>query len=191
MNRLYHSAHLEEVDTERKLLSIKKDGCSIFRHDITKFIPECYKKCDVIYIDTSWNIGYKHFMERAGEEKSSYSGYLKALASVVLIGKPTWIITGKHAKKKLPVASRKLEIKLNGRHDGILLGWNDDNDYSFSGDGDFLNQIANVYSHVGDPCCGYGNTGEAFKNHGKLFTMSDINSKCVYISAKRLLDYEC
>jgi 2-polyprenyl-3-methyl-5-hydroxy-6-metoxy-1,4-benzoquinol methylase len=42
-----------------------------------------------------------------------------------------------------------------------------------------IGHLARRYARVGDFCCGYGRTLRLFARHGKRFTGSDYNARCI------------
>ena len=190
MSKIYHSALQEPIDCDTEIIQAEFNGDIVFRNDITTGLSKKYEKCDVLYSEPSWMQGYNKFINRAGKEKSNYNQYLSSISEIVeSCGKPIWIVLGAHAYSRITKPERVLNMKLHG-YSTTVLGWNDYNEYAFTDNYDFINELAKIYNCVGDFCCGYGNTGEIFKNNGKSFVMSDINGKCVYQVARRLFGYE-
>jgi hypothetical protein len=187
--KIYHSALNEELNIDKEIMMCKNNGSEVHKHDICHGLPSYYDKCDVLYSEPAWLDGFQKFMHRA-ESEGVYDEYLKAISDIISESKkPTWLIIGKHAHKKIPKPHRVEPIKIHN-YWTTMLCWNDENEYSANTNYDFIEQISEKYQCVGDFCCGYGNTGKAFLNKGKQFVMSDINGKCVYHIAKELLGYE-
>lgn len=190
MKELYHSALTEELEIGKEIIQAKFNGDIVFRHDITCGLPGDFNRCDILYSEPSWLQGYSKFINRAGKETSNYNQYLASLSEIIeTADKPIWIILGAHAYSRIPKPDRTLNIQLHNYRTTVL-GWNDDTEYSFKTNYDFITELARTYNCVGDFCCGYGNTGKIFKEHNKSFVMSDINGKCVYQVAKELMGYE-
>lgn len=189
MKKIYHSALQEELSIKNEILMCKNNGDIVRKVDICNGLHKDFESCDVLYSEPAWLDGYQKFMERSNSQ-STYKNYLSALCEIIeSTSSPIWLVIGKHAHKKLLTPDRIERVKIHN-YWTTLLGWNDDNEYSFNTNYDFINQIAERYERTGDFCCGYGNTGKIFKEHGKGFVMSDINGKCIYYIAKELMGYE-
>lgn len=190
MKQAYHSALQDELEIDKEILMCKNGGNEAHQHDICYGLPGYFEKCDILYSEPAWLDGFDKFIKRANGEKAIYDEYLLALTGIIQEGnKPLWLVIGKHAHKKLPKPERIEEIKIHN-YKTTILGWNDQNKYSFVSNYDFIDQISNHFQFVGDFCCGYGNTGKAFISKGKRFVMSDINGKCIYYIAKEMMGYE-
>jgi len=200
MKKVYHSALKDPLMIEQEM-NMWSDGINLaMRADIRKLdlwvennnrlYEDYYSHCDVYYTEPSWLDGYEKFMDRADQERYSFEEYLLHLHRLVKeCIRPLWMVIGTHALKQLPKPDRLEKIKLHGYHTN-LVGWNDQQEYSFTDNYDFIRQLAEKYNCVGDFNCGYGNTGRIFKESGKKFIMSDINGKCIYYIAKTLMGYE-
>lgn len=190
--KIYHSAlkSIRPIGGERELDRYEHNGCIVFRHDICNGLTDDFNYCDVLYSEPAWLDGYELFIDRANKERSNYDQYLKSIATIIeQWDKPIWLIIGKHARNKLPVPDRMEPIGIHGYQTEIL-GWNDNQKYQFKTNYDFIYELSNQYSCIGDFNCGYGNTGKIFKKAGKAFVMSDINGKCIYYIASEIMDYE-
>jgi hypothetical protein len=192
MKRIYHSALKEPVDIPEELDFFSDGINTVFKSDIRNIDlgTSPYSDCDVIYTEPSWLDGFEKFISRANAELHSFEEYLLYLSRLIEnCTRPLWMVMGTHALKNLPTPHRKEEIKLHG-YPTNLLGWNDNESYTFTDNYNFIKQLAENYNCVGDFNCGYGNTGRIFQQAGKNFVMSDINGKCVYYIAKTLMGYD-
>lgn len=192
MKHYYHSALKEPIHISNEIVSYSDENNIVFKCDLRNISlnTDMYNKCDVFYTEPSWVDGFEKFISRANAESQSFDEYLLYLARLIKeCNRPFWMIMGTHALKKLPAAHRNEKIKLHG-YTTNLLGWNDNNEYVFTNNYDFIKQLTEHYGCVGDFNCGYGNTGRIFKEAKKKFVMSDVNGKCVYFIAKTLMGYE-
>lgn len=186
--KIYHSALTQPLKVEKELSYYGSNGNFAIKRDICKGLPEEFRLCDVIYSEPSWLMGYEKFMNRA-ESEGDYKRYLQSISNVVeSTSNPIFIITGRHALKRLPIPHYSQEIKLF-HHDSFLLAWNGEIKHKVKNTDELLDYLSDKYKKVGDFCCGYGNTARVFLNKGKEFVMSDINGKCVYYIAKELMGH--
>jgi len=176
----YHSAlHPQSAtDTEADRVIIG-ESIAMF-NDITQYplLPVEYQKCDVLYTELSWVAGLSVFNERA-KRGVPYKYYIDALNRIISSFRtPIFIVAGKKDCKLLPKPELFLLTKLNGApaQENIYntLYWGEHNTTT-----DIINQLAEDFECVGDFCCGYGNTGNIFREHGKQFVMSDYNKQCI------------
>ena len=163
-------------------------GNVVFRHDITIGIHPLFKGANVIYIEPPWKDGYEEFNGRAGINTAlSYNDYLETIKKVIIeLNKPSVCIMGKHMQQTLS-PDLVIDIKLHNYKClaglwKIELGSDNPKD-SYS----LIEILASKYNRVLDFCCGYGNTGLIFKDHGKRFIMSDLNGRCVAYVATEIM----
>lgn len=176
----YHSALKPESNTVHECQSFTCDLGTAFVWDIMNGLPAEYLSCDLLYSEPSWMDGYEKFITRSGKTSRSYSDYLAAIRRIIENRHcPVVMILGKNAVHHLPKYDSAIAVKLNG-YQTIAYAWGTDISALANETHDYLiDSLALRFDVVGDFCCGYGGTGLRFAEHGKLFVMSDINSKCV------------
>jgi hypothetical protein len=147
---------------------------------------------DVIYSEPSWKDGYKVFLSRVGSGAyswSDYLAYLRGISNIVRgLGVPSFLLIGKHMVKHL---NPDTVVTLSHHGYPSLLGiWNVSGQVpeGLANSGDIVEYVSSKYAKVWDFCCGYGNIAQAMRSKGKQFVCSDINKKCLYYIADKLLD---
>jgi len=183
----YHSA-LHPPNDAQPAERFERDGSVAFVYDMAAHggvLPAEYGDCDVLYTEMAWRPGYRIFQDRAGSEgTTSFAEYLEALSGMVSrMAVPACIVTAPSLVRYMPAPEQSLALRFpddlhrNGRCVALVYRT------TLAPDGDVttdvLDDLAARYLHVGDPCCGYGNTGRAFVERGGRFTMSDINATCI------------
>jgi hypothetical protein len=187
---MYHSFRNDEIKIFSSLERLEKDGDIAFAHDLTLGLPKDYNDCDILYSEPSWLLGYDIFSKRAETISGSYKTYIDVLSKLTFNKKPIVLIIGKNALKKMNQNFTQKKVKLNN-HWETAYGWNIDiSKYDVNLNYDLIKCLSKDFNKVGDMNCGYGNTGRIFKDNGKNFVMSDINSKTIYYVAKKLMNYE-
>jgi len=187
---MYHSS-LKEPARAPAVQRADVHGSVALVADLACGLPPEFASCDLLYTEAAWEYGYERFVQRAGGG-SDYPAYFEALRALATDGKqPLVLVCGKRALKGLPdpkdselvninsggtfvaeavaVAFRCKLPKVTKRHEGWL---NLDTE-------NLLRALARKYHRVGDPSCGYGNTGRIFAEHGRTFVMSDLNPTCI------------
>jgi hypothetical protein len=127
---------------------------------------------------------YPKFLDRAGaKDTSTFSAYMGALAAFATRSVPFVVVTGVSLLRYFPVPTMRLDIRFPRElHKGaecVVIAYNVVIPLSLQTTLDVIEWLASTYSCVGDPSCGYGNTGRVFVEHGKQCVMSDINAKCI------------
>lgn len=187
MRANYHSAFYPERATWAADRFQGSSGVA-FVHDIMAGpLPAEYDSCDVFYMDPPWRNGFQTFNERADiVDGRAYEEFTTALIAALPADVPTVIVTGKHARPFYPDEMDLTPVRLN-EHDAIAYTRHVTLPAVATTD-DVLSHLARTYQHVGDPCCGYGNTARAFMAAGKRYTVSDINPRCIgYIASNSAL----
>lgn len=186
----YHSSLAEPAEA-RPRQRVRLGDSLAFVADLGRGLPKEFADCDILYTEIAWERGYERFIERAGKG-SDYAAYLAALAKIAATApQPVIFICGKRALRGLPEPVEVTPVNLNTggrfvaeavaatfrcrlpevreRH-GKWLNIDTEN---------LLRALAQTYRRVGDPCCGYGNTGRVFTEHGRDFVLSDLNPTCI------------
>ena len=189
----YHSALLPELATTPCKRVIFGESTA-FVHDLTRGIPLDYDRCDVFYTEMPWRPGYAKFLERAGVSgTSSFLDYVKALCTITERQNPFIVILGASLLRYFPDPTTRLNIRFpRDLHKGaecIAIAYNVDLPQGIRTTVDVTTWLAGAYSCVGDPSCGYGNTGRVFVENGKTCILSDINPKCIGWIAGQCADW--
>lgn len=178
----YHTALKVKGDIQKDLTPVHRfeiGGNIAFTHNLTDGVPDEYKLCDVLYTETSWKDGQNTFNERAGVV-SEWEDYMKALGAMITeLGVPACVVTGKRGLRLLPpLPSPECAptIMLNGAKAYLACYGENPNQPTAKAT---IQWLAQRYSTVGDPSCGYGRTGSIFMIAGKQYVMSDYNGKCI------------
>ena len=167
-------------------------GSIAFVANLEDGLPSEYEACDVLYTEMAWRAGYDLFADRAGVLDRSFDRYLQAHRD--LTDRRFYLVTGPAIAKLMPPPEMMLEGRVDsgGRdvtHCQVLV-YHDRFDESWDGSTTSLIQaLARRYDCVGDPACGYGNTGRLFAAAGKRYVMSDINAGCITYIAEHGEDW--
>ncbi|OGS40529.1 MAG: hypothetical protein A3K77_00865 [Euryarchaeota archaeon RBG_13_31_8] len=160
----------------------------VFKHDITDGVNLLlFKNADIIYIEPAWKDGFEEFNKRAETKKKvSYNDYLIAIRETIIqLELPTIVIMGKYMLNVLSPSST-IQTKIHGYQ--CLAGlWNINFEEESKDNFSIINTLTLNYNCVLDFCCGCGNTGKIFKEHGKNFIMSDLNGRCVTYIATEIM----
>lgn len=160
------------------------NGSVALVHDLAAsgLAPE-YSDCDAIYTEMAWPAGYDKFVTRSGSAAAGWQDYLDEIIVLSREKRPFVLTCGSLVTRRMsPWAQSEHEITLGGQRARVMafnttLG-------PCATQEDALEQLADRFERIGDPCCGYGLTGRIALLHGKRFVMSDINPKCIgYIAA--------
>jgi len=175
----YHSALGDKMTHWPRLDRFQGIHGVAFQADLNHGIPIAMYEADVWYSDLPWRDGYTKFADRAGiKQAMPYTELLERIGKEIRdIGRPTVLITGKHAVRYLKPETTA-EVTLNGGS-AVACLWNR---RSWPGAVDtvaLLKYLASEYQCVGDFCCGYGRAGRIFVQAGKRYVMSDLNPECV------------
>lgn len=180
----YHSA-LHPEQTAPAVDRFEHAGSVALVHDITSnALPRDYDACDVLYTEMAWRPGYQRFIERAGASASTFVDYIAALVSVIQQSlMPVCMVTGPALVRYFPVPTQRLHLLFpdalhkGGRCEALVYRTNVCADLRYTTD--LVLYLADRFRVVGDPCCGYGNTGRAFATRGGRFVLSDFNPRCI------------
>lgn len=141
-------------------------------------LHKLFDTCDLIYGEPSWKAGNNKFNHRANS-KNPFEHFVSGIVSIIENRTvPAFILTSKSESNRLPEPDQMIYTKLHGAV-AVLNVYGYDYKGSTQTNWEILNELAKSFNRVGDFCCGYGNTGRVFREHGKSFVMSDYNAKCV------------
>lgn len=166
-----------------------ESGNEAFVHDVFNPLPSQFRRCDVIWAEPPWRRGFAIFEGRAGvaSPERTWKAMMTALGdNLVNLGLPTGIVAGADGAKLLPDPDRVVPVKLHGAIADLLcyrleVTWAIKPVQSTEF---VIAQLARRYQVVGDPVCGYGQTGAIFAWAGRRFVMSDFNANCIGYIAK-------
>lgn len=183
----YHGAFKPPVDAS-PTIRWEVDRCAAFVHDImtSSTLPDEYGDCDVLVTDLPWQRGFDEFNKRADAGDRDYGDFMNRVGEIAeSFPGPVYLVTGRHAAKKLPTADVELPMQLNVDA-AVAFGYRpgDEADRAYGAVPEFVAALAQQYSCGGDFCAGYGSTARFFLRAGKDAVVSDFNSKCIgYIAA--------
>jgi hypothetical protein len=178
--KVYHSALNNPIEDLPPTDRFELNGnVAIYHNIVSGDLPPEFKRCDVIYSEVAWMAGLEIFNARAGET-SNYTQYLEAINNIIVNAHcPVVIICGKSFAGKLVKPTQAIPTTINGAPALAHLYGNFPPTIEGKTSYDIIERLAQVYNHVGDFCCGYGNTGKIFTDKGKSFTQSDYDKKCI------------
>lgn len=177
---LYHSALKSQVWEGPGCDRFNLGQSVAFVHNVFEHLPtDEYSKCDILYMEPPWPSGYGVFNRRAHvEEGRTYGELMRRIGTIISsVSIPVALLIGKKAAACLPQPDYVRETRLNGGK-AWLAGYRlqvDDTRSSRT----ILRELAERFNCVGDPFCGYGYSGQAFREQGKDFVLSDHNPKCI------------
>jgi hypothetical protein len=170
--------------TAPALPAFKAYGNVALTHDMTLGFPSAMERCDVLYAEPPWPVGYNEFAERA-PVSGGFEDFMAAMGHGLLSAdKPAVIIGGKLYRKHLPEATREVPCRLDGANvDAVAYVYGDVECPSLDATNPhtafIIADLAQHYQCVGDFCCGFGKTAHAFADAGKNFVVSDSNPECI------------
>jgi SAM-dependent methyltransferase len=153
----YHSAHAPDVAAPPRA-RVELGGSVALVHDVSSgVLPADYAACDVLYADLPWPNGMAAFNDRAAADGTiDHQGV-----------------------RKLPPPDVSAPIRLNQWAAVVAAYHTTDMPQRCGTDIEVIGHLARRYARVGDFCCGYGRTLRLFARHGKRFTGSDYNARCI------------
>lgn len=176
----YHTALGKTVPlTAHEALHTDQGLSTAFVHDILTGLPGIYYGCDLLYSEIPWQSGWEVFLDRAGApEFPPYGQFMQTIAGIInTVQLPHVVVTGHQAQRWLPYTEDALPMQLNGEP-AVAYGYRLELPAAIDTE-KLLERLAVSFDRVGDYCCGYGRAGRIFAQHGKLYTMSDINRSCI------------
>ena len=183
--KTYHSAHTEPADSDKLDYFTCPSGVALVHDVMAGALPLEYADCDVLYAEPPWQRGFEQFNTRAGvDDARTYRAFLTAVGDIVQsVTIPAVLITGAHAVPHLPAAGHQFATQLY-EHSAIALCYRFEQPPDAPRTNELLAQLATRFRCVGDFCCGYGNTAQAFVKARRKFVCSDFDPRCVgYIAA--------
>lgn len=190
----YHSAHRPAQDSPA-LDRWEGDRCLAFVHDLmaAPTLPSEFDACDVLTAEIPWQRGFETFNERAGvDDDRTYRTFLQRVSEIVdSTTVPVYLITGRHALRRLPEPDTMTGTKLN-EWDALILGYRPAPEIGAAHYGvaqEMLHALAQGYGCAGDFCAGYGRTGRFFLRSGKCAVLSDFNPRCIGYIAEHALGW--
>ena len=183
MSHPFHSALHPPIEQEVRETLFDRDGNLAFVADLEQDVPSAYSRCDVIYTEPAWRLGYEKFAVRAGTPGLSWPTYIRNHLKFIDLGVPVYMVGGAHMTSLLtpkPDEVRSIVVDSGGSKitDALLFAWGGAIPDGATSTG-MIEALALLYRRVGDPGCGYGNTGRIFRAAGKRFVMSDVDPHCI------------
>jgi hypothetical protein len=177
----YHSAFKEPPQDVEPCQRVVTSHGIAFAHNLLDGQPPEYADCDVLYAEPPWSGGQRVFERRAGvaHTHSHRALILAFLVLAIRLDIPAVLVSGSRWTwlprpdqrttvrwyDKTPVALRCYGLKVNAA--------------SGAPSTEVLHELAGRFACVGDPFCGYGNTGRIFAEHGKRYVLSDLDPRCI------------
>lgn len=190
MKHDYHSSLTTPVETKPRQRVQLGDSLA-FVADLGKGLPKEFAACDILYAEVAWERTYNRFVERAGRG-CTYEEYLRSIAAVASeAAQPCVLVCGKRALRGLPEPIDAVPVNLNtgGRFiaEAVVVSYRckvpdvreRHRNWTNMDTENLLHALTEKHNRIGDPCCGYGNTGRVFAEHGRQFVLSDINPMCI------------
>lgn len=187
----YMSALAEDRPASEPREEVRGDRVVALVHDLARSpLPEEFDRCDLIYAEPPWSRDHlARFFERAGATGSEreWPLVLEALAQIAATarrGRQVIFASGAEVERAIPpLESRPIRLEGPGkRRQGVkarLLIYGPDEVPEAERTTELLQKLARHYEVVGDPCCGYGNTGKVFVRAGGRAVLSDVNPYCI------------
>lgn len=184
----YHSVYLPPAGVRPRQRWEGRDGSLAMVHDVLAGpLPDAYEDCDLLYADLPWRAGFPSYNQRAGvDDTRTYRQFLEAVTGVVRAARrPVVLVTGRHALSHLPTPTQILPVTMPVLGQAaVTLLYNLVVADPWTTTTDALERLAGMYRRVGDFCCGYGASANAFVQVGRTFVVSDYNPECVgYVAA--------
>lgn len=150
---------------------------TVFKHDLSAGVPDIYQNVDVIYSELPYRGGY------AGSRE--YRDFITVASSLHNILHKPVLIAGPLLIEKIGDPHRILhDYEIASSVVNLYAwGWNGAMPGTWK---HMLPILIKAFDSVGDPACGFGNTGLAFALSKKRFIMSDVNVEAVSVTIKRL-----
>lgn len=191
MNKVYSTALNKNLlpEIKHQYISDMINKNIAFLHNIENEYHEFYQDVDILYSEPAWAHGYNLFMNKSKFKSSNFYNYVKNICKfIVKSKKPAVIICGKKDsalyKKLLPFTSQEIILKIHNCK-SVALFFKLQPNIIFQDNEEILEYLSTKYNCVGDFCCGYGNTADAFYSKGKNFVVSDVIPECIaYIKNK-------
>lgn len=182
---MYHSALKRNLSPDYyplQKIKMKEGEAFVFDlNDTEGSLPEEYNKCDVFYSEIPYKDGYAKFMNKVKSDFPLYKLFYEKVANILNYHKniPSCFIGPKLMKSYLSDDFKMSEIKLNGVKENFFYRGFNEEIKDLKTNHEVMNYLSINFECVGDFCCGYGNTAEAFKKANKHFICSDVNPKAI------------
>jgi hypothetical protein len=210
VNQPYHSA-LEEPghpavrNIHEEVRRVTNSKVTAILHDLigTQRLPAEFDACDLIYSEPAFSQrDIAVFLERVGKTATGHEHQQMLYPlGVAARERPVVLIGGREIKSHMPSPTYEQPIRVDGPgKDGKginakVLAWNVESPtldlLPFIGNTtNLLRALAEGYDCVGDPCCGFGNTGLKFVQAGKRAVLSDHDPACLRYVADHMKLWE-
>ena len=136
------------------------NNIKIFAQDLVKDnLSTHFDSVDFFYTEPPYPMGLKYFNKKAKvEDNRKYDDVINAILNkVIATKKPTYLILGKIALKKLIKPNYMQQIYLNPQDPISYLGvWNTNKIFEAKSTNDLCKKFSEYYNCMGDVMCGYG-----------------------------------
>lgn len=206
MEQPYHSA-LEEPghpavrNIHEEVRRVTNSKVTAILHDLigTQRLPAEFDTCDLIYAEPAFSQkDIAVFLERVGKTATGHEHQQMLYPlGVAARERPVVLIGGREIKSHMPTPTSEHPIRFDGPgKDGRGINakvyvWNLEFPKAWPATTTaLLRYLAEVYDCVGDPCCGFGNTGLKFVQAGKRAVLSDHDPACLRYVADHMKLWE-
>lgn len=191
----YHSAFAEpDFGSAEQVQLVEGSWGSAFVCDLARVrtLPQRFDACDLIYCEPPWTAAHSiSFRLRAGStDEVPAQQFLVPLAAAAEDAgpeRPVVMVAGVEFGRMMPAATVERPIQLHVGRKGVRAkvfcygSELPDAPTSVS----LLRALVTRSNCVGDPMCGFGNTGREFVRAGKRAVLSDLHPRCIgYIASK-------
>jgi hypothetical protein len=190
----YHSGMTsfgDVVEVAEPLQRFERDGNVALANDmmISSKLPLEFSTVDCIYSEPPWITGLTIYDERAGLEHTADRNLRRLMTNsveaITSLDVPKVLVVGRHAARFWPEPDQLLNGTVNGGNcliyiTGLTVPFKD----GIATEVVLEHLAMRPYQRVGDPFCGYGRAGRAFRRQGKGFVLSDLDPRCIGVIAR-------
>jgi hypothetical protein len=150
-----------------------------FVHDIfdAELLPAEYAACDVLYLEPPWRDGFGLYERRTGNDGRNWNDLMRRAGELIVNSSLPAVVT---ISRWTPMPEP--DYRLDGRQNELPCSFWIYGDVGSAlpvQDVDLVAVLARDFERVGDFFCGYGRSARIFAQHGKRFTVSDYNARCI------------
>ena len=158
-----------------------------FCHDLFCPLPPDYDACGCLYAELPWPRGQAIYDSRAGVQATrQHEDLLERWHEIILARNcPIVIVGGRSFMGRLPRPQLARPVVQRGAKNtlGVVFGYRTEElpacPASRLTDDQLIEWLVRRYGSIGDPVCGYGQTGAIAYRLGKRFVLSDYNPYCI------------
>ena len=152
-------------------------------HNVKHGFRKEFLNADCLYTDIPWPAGMIKFEKKANSSHMKYEDFLNKIINLVDVLKIPSIITAAPSltTKMIQLGFKVKSITMTPINKKAVAysKFIDIQKTSIETTEGLIRLLATRFYKILDPCCGTGQTGEIFKEHGKQFIMSDINRNAI------------